>query len=187
MGNIRFDTRDCMIRIISAVLALTAPAMARAQDGLTIVRGTEPAGPAAVSNFTGIARVGNWFQAAAPARIYGATVAFEPGARTYWHRHPLGQILVITAGTGRVQHWGGPVQEVRPGDVVHFPPGVKHWHGASPTAAMTHVALVETPADGSSTNWLEPVTEEQYTARLAPVAGRPAEPDAAVTRSGVNE
>ena len=96
-----------------------------------------------------------------PGRAAGASVTFEPGARTAWHTHPLGQTLIITAGCGRVQREGGPVEEVRPGDVVWFPPGEKHWHGASPTSAMTHIAIQE-QLDGKVVDWLEHVTEEQY-------------------------
>ncbi len=159
-----------MTRIIATalVLVLAAPAIARAQDSLMVVRGTPPTDRAPAEHLTGTVRVGNPFRAEAPARIYGATVAFEPGARTYWHVHPLGQTLVVTAGTGRVQHWGGPVQEIRPGDVVLIPPGAKHWHGASPDAPMTHVALVERPEDGPSTEWMEEVTGDQYAGRPAP-------------------
>ena len=155
-----------MTRILATALALALaiPTVAPAQDSLSVVRGTPPTARAPAANFTGTARVGNQFQALAPARIYGATVAFEPGARTFWHVHALGQTLVVTAGTGRVQHWGGPVREIRPGDVVYIPPGVKHWHGASPDAPMTHVAVVENPAVGRSTDWLEEVTGDQYAA-----------------------
>ena len=88
-------------------------------------------------------------------------MTFEPGARTAWHTHPLGQTLIVTSGLGRVQVWGGPIQEIRPGDVVWFPPGVKHWHGASPTTAMTHIAIQET-LDGKVVEWMEHVTDEQY-------------------------
>ena len=148
------------------ILALAVPALAHAQDSLTVVRGVSPTelNVAPAENFTGTVRVGGRFEAEAPARIYGATVAFEPGARTHWHVHPLGQTLIITAGTGRVQHWGGPVQDVRPGDVVQIPPGVKHWHGAAPGVPMTHVATVERPDDGPSTEWMEAVSDEQYAA-----------------------
>ena len=134
-----------MKRLVVTTLALAgaAPAAVQAQVSLTVVRAAPPADVAPAANFTGTARVGGWFQAAHPARIYGATVAFEPGARTHWHVHPLGQTLVVTSGTGRVQHWEGPVREIGSGDVVHIPAGVKHWHGASPDAPMTHVALVE--------------------------------------------
>jgi 4-carboxymuconolactone decarboxylase len=151
--------------LIALVFALLAPAIAHAQDSLALVRGVPPFDVAPTENFTGTARIGGQFQAEAPARIYGAIVAFEPGARTRWHLHPLGQTLVVTAGKGRVQHWGGPVLEVRPGDVVYIPPGVKHWHGASPDAPMTHVALVEQPDDGPGTVWMEAVTGDQYAAR----------------------
>jgi 4-carboxymuconolactone decarboxylase len=153
-----------MTRFVATMLALAlaAPTLALGQDSLTIVRATQPADVAPAENFTGTARVGGRFQAQDPARIYGATVAFEPGGRTHWHVHPLGQTLIVTGGTGRVQHWGGPVREIRSGDVVHVPPGIKHWHGASPDAPMTHVALVENPPDGPSTVWMEAVTGEQY-------------------------
>lgn len=159
-----------MIRLIATALVLTliAPATAYAQDSLTVVRGTSPSDLAPAENFTGAVQVSGRFEAEAPARTYGATVAFEPGARTHWHTHPLGQTLVVTAGTGRVQHWGGPVQEIRPGDVVVIPPGVKHCHGASSDAPMTHVATVERPDEGPSTEWMEPVTDEQYAAGSPP-------------------
>ena len=93
--------------------------------------------------------------------LAGASVTFEPGARTAWHTHPLGQTLIVTSGVGRAQHWGGPVEEIRPGDVVWFSPGEKHWHGASPTTAMTHIAIQE-KLDGKPVDWLEHVSDEQY-------------------------
>lgn len=111
--------------------------------------------------FTGAVRIDPLFQASDPARAVGAYVTFEPGARTAWHTHPLGQTLIVTAGCGRVQRWGGPVEEIRPGDVVWFPPGEKHWHGATPTTAMTHIAIQE-QLDGKTVDWMEHVTEEQY-------------------------
>jgi len=111
--------------------------------------------------FTGAVRIDPLFQANAPARAAGASVTFEPGARTAWHTHPLGQTLIITAGCGWVQREGGPVEEVRPGDVVWFPPGEKHWHGATPTTAMTHVAIQEA-LDGKVVDWLEHVSDGQY-------------------------
>lgn len=104
------------------------------------------------------------FSGTAPARIGGATVTFEPGARTAWHSHPLGQTLIVTAGVGRVQQWGGPVQEIRPGDTVWIPPGVKHWHGASTTVGMSHIAFSEA-LDGKTVEWMEKVTDDQYNAR----------------------
>jgi len=113
--------------------------------------------------FTGTVRIDAPFQAVAPGRVGGATVTFEPGARTAWHTHPLGQTLLVLSGFGRVQRLGGPVEEIRPGDIVWFEPGEKHWHGASPTTAMTHVAIAEA-LDGKVVDWLEHVTDEQYQA-----------------------
>ena len=111
--------------------------------------------------FTGTVRIDPLFQAPDPARVGGATVTFEPGARTAWHTHPLGQTLIVTAGVGRVQRAGGPIEEIRPGDVVWFPPGEKHWHGAGPKTAMTHIAIQES-LDGKAVDWLEHVSDEQY-------------------------
>ncbi len=112
--------------------------------------------------FTGTVRIDPLFlEAEEPARSTGASVTFEPGARTAWHTHPLGQTLIVTFGSGRVQREGGNVEEIRPGDVVWFPPGEKHWHGASPAMAMTHIAIQE-KLDGSSVEWLEHVSDEQY-------------------------
>ncbi|NJB79918.1 (R)-mandelonitrile lyase [Xanthomonas arboricola] len=119
------------------------------------------AGPA--DYFTGKVRIDAPFQADAPARVGGATVTFEPGARTAWHTHPLGQTLIVTAGAGRVQEWGKPAQQIRPGDIVWIPPGVKHWHGANATVAMSHIAIAEAQ-DGSPVTWLEQVSEAQYAA-----------------------
>ncbi len=111
--------------------------------------------------FTGVVRIDPLFEAPAPARVVGASVTFEPGARTAWHTHPLGQTLIVTAGCGRVQREGGPVEEIRPGDVVWIPPGEKHWHGAAPTTAMTHIAIQE-KLDGKTVDWIEPVSNQQY-------------------------
>jgi len=111
--------------------------------------------------FTGTVRIDPQFTAPEPARVVCASVNFEPGARTAWHTHPLGQTLVVTSGYGRAQRWGGPVEEIRPGDVVWFPPGEKHWHGASASTTMTHLAIQE-KFDGKTVDWLEPVSEEQY-------------------------
>jgi quercetin dioxygenase-like cupin family protein len=113
--------------------------------------------------FTGTVRVDPLFQAPPPARVAGAAVTFEPGARTAWHTHPLGQTLVVTAGFGRVQRWGGPVEEIRPGDVVWIPPGEKHWHGAAPATALTHSAVQE-QLDGKMVEWMEQVSDGQYLA-----------------------
>lgn len=120
------------------------------------------AGPA--TWFSGTVRIDPLFlKAKAPSRVTGASVTFEPGARTAWHTHPLGQTLIVLAGFGRVQLQGGPIEEIRPGDVIWFPPGEKHWHGASPHTAMTHIALQE-ELDGSAVEWLEQVSDEQYAA-----------------------
>lgn len=112
--------------------------------------------------FTGTVRIDPLFlQANDPSRVTGASVTFEPGARTAWHSHPLGQTLIVTAGCGLVQREAGPVEEIRPGDVVWFPPGEKHWHGAAPTTSMTHIAIQEA-LDGSTADWMEKVNDEQY-------------------------
>ena len=126
--------------------------------------GSQPSKTGPSDWFTGKTRIDPLFAAHDPARAAAASVTFEPGARTAWHTHPLGQTLIVTAGLGRVQVWEGPIQEIRPGDVVWFPPGEKHWHGASPTAAMTHIAIQE-QVDGTPVEWMEHVTDEQYAAR----------------------
>jgi quercetin dioxygenase-like cupin family protein len=129
---------------------------------LRITRGgTQPSRKGPAEWFTGSVRVDPLFQAAEPSRASGAQVTFEPGARSAWHTHPLGQVLIVTSGVGRVQQWGGPVEEIGAGDVVWTPPGVKHWHGASPTTAMTHLAIQE-QLDGAAVEWMEKVTDEQY-------------------------
>jgi quercetin dioxygenase-like cupin family protein len=120
------------------------------------------AGPA--EWFTGTVRIDPLFAARSPARAAGNAVTFEPGARTAWHTHPLGQTLIVTAGFGRVQREDEPIEEIRPGDVVWFEPGEKHWHGASPTTAMTHTAIQES-LDGKNVEWMEKVSDEQYLAR----------------------
>jgi quercetin dioxygenase-like cupin family protein len=119
-------------------------------------------GPA--ENFTGSVRVDPLFQARAPSRTSGASVTFEPGARTAWHTHPAGQTLIVTAGAGQVQEWGGAIQQIGPGDVVRIPPGRKHWHGATPTTAMTHIALQDA-VEGKVVEWMEKVSDEQYRAK----------------------
>lgn len=126
--------------------------------------GTQPSQKGPAEWFTGTVRIDPLFQAPGPSRAGGAQVTFEPCARTAWHAHPLGQTLIVTSGVGRVQRWGGPVEELRPGDVVWTPPGVKHWHGAAPTTAMTHVAIQEA-LDGKAVEWMEKVTDEQYGSR----------------------
>ena len=114
--------------------------------------------------FTGTVRIDAPFQTNPPARVGGATVTFEPGARTAWHTHPLGQTLIVTFGCGRVQREGGRIEEIRAGDIVWFAPGEKHWHGAGPTTAMTHIAIAET-LDGKAVDWMEKVSDEQYSAK----------------------
>jgi quercetin dioxygenase-like cupin family protein len=123
--------------------------------------GSQPSAKGPADYFTGTVRIDAAFSGSGDARIGGATVTFEPGARTAWHTHPLGQTLIVTAGCGRAQHEGGPIEEIRPGDVVWFAPGEKHWHGAAPTTAMSHIAIAE-KANGSPVDWMEQVTEEQY-------------------------
>ncbi len=115
--------------------------------------------------FTGTVRIDPLFSVNDPARAAGASVTFEPGARTAWHTHPLGQTLIVTFGYGFVQRWGGPVEAIRPGDVIWFAPGEKHWHGASPTTAMAHIAIQE-QLDGKMVEWLEKVSDDQYKAKL---------------------
>jgi quercetin dioxygenase-like cupin family protein len=123
--------------------------------------GTQPSGKGPAEYVTGTVRVDPLFKAPEPARVAGAGVTFEPGARTAWHTHPLGQTLIVTSGLGRVQREGGSIEEIRPGDVVWFAPAEKHWHGASPTTAMTHIAIQES-SNGKVVDWMEKVTDEQY-------------------------
>jgi quercetin dioxygenase-like cupin family protein len=123
--------------------------------------GSQPSGKGAVEYFTGAVRIDPLFEAPGPARVRSASVKFEPGARTAWHTHPLGQTLIVTAGRGWAQREGGPIEEIRPGDVVWFPPDEKHWHGATATTAMTHIAIQEA-LNGSPVDWMEHVTDEEY-------------------------
>jgi quercetin dioxygenase-like cupin family protein len=154
--------------VASTTISLAAPALLRAgaishkERHMEITRvGSAASVKGNPEYFTGTVRIDPLFQPQAPARTSAGSVTFEPGARSAWHTHPLGQTLLITAGCGWVQQDGGPVEEVHPGDVVWFPPGVKHWHGATPTTAMTHIAIQEA-VDGKVGDWLEPVTDEQY-------------------------
>lgn len=123
--------------------------------------GSQPSSKGTEDFFTGTVRVDPLFDAPEPAHIYTAYVTFEPGARTPWHTHPLGQTLIVTSGCGRVQRWGGPLEEIRAGDVVWFEPGEKHWHGAAPTTAMTHIAIIEKTAEDTA-GPIEKVSDEQY-------------------------
>jgi quercetin dioxygenase-like cupin family protein len=132
---------------------------------MTIQRSaTQPSQKGPAEHFTGTVRVDPLFQAIAPGRVGGAYVTFEPCARSDWHTHPLGQSLIVTSGFGFHQRWGGPIEEIRPGDVVTVGPNEKHWHGASPTTAMTHIAIQES-LDGKAVEWLEKVTDDQYEGR----------------------
>lgn len=126
--------------------------------------GSNPSAQGPADWFTGTVRIDPLFPANEPARASGGSVTFEPGARTAWHEHPLGQTLIVTAGRGRVQRWGGPVEEIRPGDVVWIPPHEKHWHGATETTAMTHIAIQE-QLDGKVVDWLEKVSDEQFSSQ----------------------
>lgn len=123
--------------------------------------GSRPSGKGQAEYFTGTVRTDPLFEAHDPARAVGLAVTFEPGARTAWHTHPLGQTLIVTSGCGLVRRWGGPIEEIRPGDVVWIQPGEKHWHGASATTAMTHIAIQE-QIDGKYADWMEKVSDEQY-------------------------
>ena len=142
-------------------LAVLAAASANAQSLVISRGGSRPVRPAPAQNFTGNVQVEMLFTAAPPSDASGGSVTFEPGARTAWHSHPRGQVLIITAGSGRVQRWGDPIEEVHAGDVVRIPAGQKHWHGASPQASMTHIAITE-QRDGSAVEWMEKVSDEQY-------------------------
>ena len=129
--------------------------------------GSQPSGKGPAEYFTGNVRVDPLFQPNDHTHASGASVTFEPGARSAWHTHPRGQTLIVTSGRGRVQSWGAPIEEIHPGDVVWCPPGEKHWHGAAPTSAMTHISIVE-QADGKSADWMEKVSDEQYLAGSEP-------------------
>ena len=126
--------------------------------------GSRPSGKGPADYFTGTVRIDPLFEAPEPARVRGTSVTFEPGARTAWHTHPLGQTLIVTAGLGLVQRWGGAVEQIRPGDVVWFAADEKHWHGATPTTAMTHIAIQEA-LNGSPVDWMEQVSDAQYPSR----------------------
>jgi 4-carboxymuconolactone decarboxylase len=161
----------------SAALSQTAGPSERIR---AVRSGSQSPRPAPAENFTGSASVDSTFQGNPPARVYGARVTFQPGARTAWHTHVLGQTLIVTAGTGLVQRWGDPIEEIRQGDIVWIPPGQKHWHGAAPNASMTHVAIAE-QLDGKSTDWMEKVSDAQYSPAAAQTAkpAAPAQPTAA--------
>jgi 4-carboxymuconolactone decarboxylase len=163
--------KQTAIALIALSLACATSSQAQDEARIVITRAaTRPSRVAPAENFTGTARVQPLFESTATMRAFGASVAFDAGARTAWHTHPRGQVLIVTAGVGRIQRWGGPVEEIRSGDVVRIPPGVKHWHGASPATAMTHTAIVEN-LNGRSVDWMEKVTDAQFG---APVQGQEA-------------
>lgn len=149
--------------MMTAAMALGATAAFAEPDRAVTVTPFNPQAMTVGSadNFTGSVKVQSRFQTPLPARVGGGLVSFEPAARTAWHTHPLGQTLIVTEGTGRVQHWDGDIQEIKSGDVVWIPPGVKHWHGASPESAMSHIAVAEA-LDGKTVDWMEHVTDAQY-------------------------
>jgi quercetin dioxygenase-like cupin family protein len=152
------------MRLLAATvisLSLLASSSESSQS-ITITRsGSPPSRQGPAENFTGSVRIDPLFNANPPSRVSGGRVTFEPGARTAWHTHPLGQTLIVTAGTGWIQQWGGPTQEIREGDVVWIPPGQKHWHGATAATRMTHIAIQEF-LDGKNVEWMEKVSDEQY-------------------------
>lgn len=151
-----------LIPFLTLCAILTAAGVCAAAEGqIVIPAGSRPSAAASQKNFIGTVRVDPAFQSQEPARSYGAYVTFEPGARTNWHIHPLGQTLIVTSGKGVTQEWGKPAKFIKPGDVVICPPGIKHWHGAAPDTAMTHLAIGER-AEGKGAQWFEPVGEPQY-------------------------
>jgi len=170
------------MRILAAVaisvglLASGAKSQTTSDPGaIQITRsGAQSSQPASTGHFTGAVRIDSSFETTAPSRLSGARVTFEPGARTAWHTHPLGQLLIVTAGTGRVQRWGDAVDEIRQGDVVWIPAGQKHWHGAAPNSSMAHIGIVEA-LDGKTVDWMEKVSDAQY---ATPLRGQIAPVDA---------
>lgn len=152
--SIMLATGSCSLLAQEQESPASASISREASRAVTVTQGGD-------TRFTGTARITSLFTANAPSRVTGGQVTFEPGARTAWHSHPLGQTLIVTAGTGRIQFWGGAIQEIRTGDVVSIPPATKHWHGASPGSSMTHIAIQE-QADGKTAEWHEKVSDEQY-------------------------
>ena len=147
---------------IPALCMLASAVSAQTAGSITVTpAGSQPSTVGSSEYFTGAVRVDARFRATEPGRVGGGTVTFEPGARSAWHTHPLGQTLIVTEGVGLVQHWEGPVQQITPGDIVWIPPGVKHWHGAAPTTGMTHIAISES-LDGKTVKWMEQVSDAQY-------------------------
>jgi len=154
------------LTLVALALALTASAVSAQETAAKIAlshSGDQPSVKGPADYFTGAVRIDAPFQATAPARTGGATVTFEPSARTAWHTHPLGQTLIVTAGVGRVQEAGGPAREIRPGDIIWIPAGVKHWHGAAAQNSLSHIAIAEA-LDGKVVDWMEKVSDRQYAA-----------------------
>src|SRR3954469_7888191 len=148
-----------LVASIVFIALCASVALAQTSPMITVTRpGAQPSAAGAAENFTGSVRVDSRFQGSAPARVGGGTVTFEPGARTAWHTHPLGQTLIVTSGRGWVQVEGAPREEVLPGDIIWFPPGEKHWHGATESTAMTHIAIAES-LDGKAVDWMEKVSD----------------------------
>ena len=154
-----------MRTFVAIAIAFCARASGARSQVMITRNNSQPPSTGSADNSTGTVRILGPFQRTAPARVSGATVTFEPGARTAWHTHPLGQTLIVTAGVGRVQRCGDPAEEIRPGDVVWIPPGQKHWHGAAPNSSMTHIAISE-QLDGKTVDWTEKVSDAQYGAPL---------------------
>lgn len=168
-----------MKTLLTFLASLVLAGATMAQD-ITIARaGSQSPQQGPTENFTGTVRVERLFGATDPSRATGGLVTFEAGARSAWHAHPLGQILIVTAGAGRVQQWGGPIQEIRQGDTVRIPPNVKHWHGASPGTAMSHIAVTE-QLDGKAVVWMEKVSDTDFN---APLPGQPAPAASSSTRA----
>lgn len=167
------NARRTKALVTAAALSLgSLAAEAEENHDIRVARaGAQPSVQVPADYFTGTVRLDAQFKGSDPARVSGGTVTFEPGARTVWHAHPLGQTLIVVSGLGYVQNWNGPLQEIRPGDTVWIPPGVKHWHGATATTGMSHIAIAE-QLDGKVVDWLERVSDEQY---AAPV-GAPSQP-----------
>ena len=153
------DRDKCLISTIGLAINMGASEVIKKMD---IKRsGSQPSAKGPDEYFTGTVRIDPLFQSPAPARTFGASVTFEPGARTAWHTHPLGQTLIVTAGCGLIQRWDGLIEQIRPGDVIWFSPGEKHWHGATAITAITHIAIQE-QLDGKTVDWMEKVSDEQY-------------------------
>jgi len=175
MSGVLRPVRRAHTNVVTAMLALLATVSTEAQTLVITRAGSRPVRSAPSATFTGGARVEMLFDALDPSEASGGTVTFEPGARTAWHSHPRGQILIVTAGTGRVQRWGDPIEEIRAGDVVRIPADQKHWHGASPQASLTHIAISER-RDGSTVQWMEQVSDQQYSGLPAASSDRGAPP-----------